>query len=208
MRGLRHFLPLMVGGIVLHGGLCAQDTGAAPATNLRIYQLLATSLSDSLATGIPPGDSARVSVRISPADAAWYLQDAVERPFRQRKCVICAGDSGRYSAEFGAVSMSVRYTNVRKEGFFGSRVLDRSIVLAARMRIVDRMKGTVLTSGERQAEFADTVAVSGIEGLEQASIPATRGSVPPEDFLSGIAEPLVIVGAIAVAIFLLFTVRS
>jgi len=66
----------------------------------------------------------------------------------------------------------------------------------------------VIALGERTASFTDTVAVSDVGDIEQASIPVTRGVLPAEDFFSGIAEPLVVVGAIAVAIFLLFTVRS
>jgi hypothetical protein len=36
----------------------------------------------------------------------------------------------------------------------------------------------------------------------------TKGYLPPEGFFSTWAEPLVIIGAIAVAVYLLFTVRS
>jgi hypothetical protein len=110
--------------------------------------------------------------------------------------------------EFGAVGMNVQYSNVRRNGLFGSRVLDRSIVLLARLRLVDRVLGRVVITGERKAVFTDTIPLSQVEGIEHASVPSTRGTIPPEDFFSGIAEPLVIVGAVAVAIFLLFTVRS
>jgi hypothetical protein len=63
-------------------------------------------------------------------------------------------------------------------------------------------------TGERKAAYADTILLSQVESIEQPAIPSTRGTVPPEDFFSGLVEPLVIVGAVAVAIFLLFTVRS
>jgi hypothetical protein len=76
------------------------------------------------------------------------------------------------------------------------------------LRLVDRVEGTVGMSAERMAVFSDTIALSQVERIEHASLPVTRGRVPPEDFFSGIAEPLIIVGAVAVAIFLLFTVRS
>jgi hypothetical protein len=66
----------------------------------------------------------------------------------------------------------------------------------------------VVMSGERKALFSDTIGLSQIEGVEHAALPVTRGTIPQEDFFSGIAEPLIIVGAVAVAIFLLFTVRS
>ena len=147
-------------------------------------------------------------MKIAPADVAWFLQDAVERPFRAKKCVIAGNDSARFGVEFGATGMNVQYSNVRREGMFGPRVLDREVVLQARLRLVDRLSGTVIVTGERKAGFSDTIPLSRVESLEQQAIPSTRGTIPAEDFFSGLVEPLVIVGAIAVAVFLLFTVRS
>jgi hypothetical protein len=208
MRGLRISLAVLVAGIGLVPGLYAQDSASAVATNLRVYQSLAASLVDSLANLLGPGDSMRVAVKIAPPDVAWFLQDGVERPFRARNCVIAANDSARYGVEFGVVEMRVQYSNLRRDGIFGSRVLDRKVMLLARLRLVDRVAGWVGTSGERMAVFSDTIGLSQVERIEHASVPVTRGTIPPEDFFSGIAEPLIIVGAVAVAIFLLFTVRS
>jgi len=208
MNGLRQSLAVLVAGVGLTGGLHAQDSSYAVATNLRVYQSLAGSLGDSIASSVSAADSPRVSVKIAPADVAWFLQDAVERPFRAKHCVIAGNDSARFGVEFGATLMNVQYSNVRRDGIFGARVLDRAVVLQARLRLVDRVLGTVLVTGERRSGFSDTIPLSQVESLEQAAIPSTRGTIPPEDFFSGLAEPLVIVGAIAVAIFLLFTVRS
>jgi hypothetical protein len=208
MKGLRHSLAVLVAGIGLVPGVHAQDSASAVATNLRVYQSLAASLGDSLANLLSTADSPRVSVRIAPPDVAWFLQDAVERPFRARNCVISASDSARYGVEFGAVEMNVQYSNLRRPGIFGSRVLDRTVVLLARLRLVDRATGVVVMTGERKALFADTIDLSEVERIEHSAVPVTRGTLPPEGFFSGIAEPLVIVGAVAVAIFLLFTVRS
>jgi hypothetical protein len=208
MKGLRHFLAVLVAGIGLFPGLHAQDSASAVATNLRVYQSLAASLADSLANLLSTADSPRVTVRIAPPDVGWFLQDAVEAPFRARNCVISAGDSARYGVEFGAMEMNVQYSNLRRPGIFNSRVLDRMIVLLARLRLVDRATGRVLMSGERKAVLSDTIGLSQVGRIEHTAVPVTRGTIPPEDFFSGIAEPLVIVGAVAVAIFLLFTVRS
>ena len=208
MNGVRFSVAVLAAGIGLAGGVHAQDSAAAVVTNLRAYQSLAGSLGDSLANLLPAADSPRVGVRISPPDFAWFLQDAVERPFRGRGCVISAIDSARYGVEFGAVEMNVHYSNLRREGIFGSRVLDRMIVLLARLRLVDRATGALLMAGEKEAVFSDTIGLSQVERMEHAALPVTRGTVPPEDFFSGIVEPLIIVAAVAVAIFLLFTVRS
>jgi hypothetical protein len=208
MKILRRSLSVLVAGLGLVHGLHAQDSASAVTTNMRVYQSLATSLTDSVASLVPVADSPRVSVKIEPPDVAWFLQDAVERPFRTRKFLISANDSGRYSVEFGALGMNVEYSNLRRSGLFGARIMDRSVTLLARLRLVDRVEGRVLASGERKGVFTDTVPLSQINVIEHAAVPSTRGTLPPEDFFSGIAEPLVIMGAVAVAIFLLFTVRS
>ena len=208
MKGLRHSLPLAVAAVALAGVLRAQPGDAPAPTNLRIYQSLAASLGDSLAASIPPADSPRVNIRIAPADVAWFLQGDIERAFRERHCAIRTGDSARYGAEFGAVDMRVRYANLRRSGLFGPHVVDRIVVLTLRSRLSDRATGVVVAGGEHTAAYTDTVAVSDVGDLEQASIPVTKGVLPGEDFFSGLTEPLVVVGAVAVAIFLLFTVRS
>jgi hypothetical protein len=208
MKGLRLFRVAFAAGICLVPGLHAQDPASAVPTNLRAYQSLAAVLADSVANLLPAGDSVRITVRVAPPDVAWFLQDAVERPFRAKNFAISASDSARYRVEFGVVEMHVQYTNLRRDGIFGSRVLDRMIMLLARLRLVDRAAGTVGAAGERRAVFSDTIGLSEVERIEHAALPVTRGTVPPEDFFSGIAEPLIIVGAVAVAIFLLFTVRS
>jgi hypothetical protein len=56
--------------------------------------------------------------------------------------------------------------------------------------------------------MSDVVEVSLIESLENPSVPQTHGVFPPEGFFAGWAEPLVLLGAVAVAVYLLFTVRS
>jgi len=40
------------------------------------------------------------------------------------------------------------------------------------------------------------------------SLPFTRAELPPEPFFSGLLEPAVAIGSAAVAIYLLFAVRS
>ena len=208
MKGLRLSLAVLVAWMGVTPALYAQDPAVAVASNLRVYQSLAESLGDSLARMVPAADSSRVNVKIMPPDAAWFLQDAVERPFRAKSIVVAPNDSARYDVEFGAMEMNVKYTNLRRDGIFGPRILDRSVVLVARLRLVDRVPGRPVMTAERRAVFADTIGLSQVEGIEHAYVPATRGTVPPEDFFSGVAEPIVIIGAVAVAIFLLFTVRS
>jgi hypothetical protein len=69
---------------------------------------------------------------------------------------------------------------------------------------------TYSESGKREFEITriDTVKVDDLKSLENDSFPFTKGTIPPEPFLSGFAEPLIAIGIAAAVIVIFFTVRS
>ena len=186
----------------------SQDTVDTPPTNLRIFLTLAAQLADTLAVSAGRVDSATVSVRVYPGDVVWFLHEPTTRPFLRQGFRLIIADTARYGAELGAIDMHVRYSNLRRTGIFGSHILDRSVSIIGELRLIDRRSGTILLAGDRSASYSDVIEVSQVEAVEQPSLPVTHGTVPAEDFFSGLAEPLVIIGAVAVAVYLLFTVRS
>jgi len=52
------------------------------------------------------------------------------------------------------------------------------------------------------------VKVEEIKYLQNESFPFTTGKIPPEPFLSAIAEPLIAIGTAAAVVILFFSVRS
>jgi hypothetical protein len=72
----------------------------------------------------------------------------------------------------------------------------------------DRSKGRIVWRSDADTTAVDTVSASDITSIEHPNVPATHASLPSEGFFSGWAEPLVVVGSIVVAVFLLFTIRS
>ena len=185
-----------------------EEADSSVQTNLKVYQSLGRGIGDSVAQTIARLDSPRVAVTVAPAEFRWFLDGPVADAFRVRGWKVVAPDSARYLAEFGALAMHVAYANVRRPGLFSARVVDRTVRMSVSIRLTDKSTGGLLLAAERAGEFADTVELSGIEVLETPWVPATRGTLPPEGFLSGWAEPLIVIGSIAVAIYLLFTVRS
>src|ERR1043166_2546268 len=65
-----------------------------------------------------------------------------------------------------------------------------------------------LYTGSPSAQSADTVAVDEVQGLELAAAKTTHGELPSESFLDRVLEPVVIIGATGVSIYLFFHVRS
>jgi hypothetical protein len=207
---LKKFFPgtIILVGLAVPFTAAAQDPASAVLPNLKLYQALAGVIADSVARARPAVDTASVRISVSPGEVRWILEEPVAKAFRNRGWGVVISDSARFLVEFGALAMNVKYENVRRPGIFASRVVDRTVRLGAQVRVADRATGVVLSAEEKSAEHADTVELSMIESLETSWVPATRGTVPAEGFLSGWAEPLIVIGSVAVAIYLLFTVRS
>ena len=91
-----------------------------------------------------------------------------------------------------------------RDGWFGAHYVQRHCSLF----------GNYLQSfsaeGKKEFEFSiiDTVKVEDIKYLQNESFPFTKGKIPPEPFLSGIAEPLIAISVAAAVVILFFTQRS
>ncbi len=98
----------------------------------------------------------------------------------------------------------VEYGEMFRDGWFGAHYVQRYCALY----------GNYLQSfsaeGKMEFEFSiiDTVKVDEIKYLQSESFPFTKGKIPPEPFLSGIAEPLIAIGVAAAVVILFFSVRS
>ncbi len=178
-----------------------------PRSNLSIFQLQARELGRQMGESLGGEDSASIEIILRPSDQAWILLSALTQGLSNgtRKAVLRDGD---ISAECTISAMGVSYEEGRRPSLFGERVVDRIVQLRIQALIADRRSGKVLSSAEYATSSRDTIEVSDISRLEDASIPATRGEVPREGFFSTFAEPMIMIGAVAVSVLLLFHVRS
>jgi hypothetical protein len=98
----------------------------------------------------------------------------------------------------------VEYGEMFRDGWFGAHYVQRYCSLY----------GNYLQSfsaeGKKEFEYSivDTVKVEDIKSLENESFPFTKGKIPSEPFLSGIAEPIIAIGIAAAVVILFFSVRS
>ena len=186
--------------------------GAEEATSsqptLRIMQDMMTSAADSLFALVPPSPGLTVQTMLLPPTTYWYLEQPTLDALRRRNLVPSQSPEADYVAEFGVTRSGVLYGNLRRTWFLGSQIVDRSVQLTVWTKLVERKTGTVIAAQESQRSFTDTVNVADVETLETPGIPATRGALPSPGLFSSIVEPVVLVGSIAVAIVLLFSVRS
>jgi len=98
----------------------------------------------------------------------------------------------------------VEYGEMFRSGFFGTHYIQRYST------IFGNYLQTISDKGRQEFEITtlDTVKVEDINSLENPSYPFTQAAVPPEPFVSGLAEPLIAIGTAALVIVLFFTIRS
>lgn len=183
-----------------------EDDVARTPTNLELIQNLSAQVGDTLATLAAEGDSVRVA--IYPSESAWFVEGSVLEAIRKSGRIPTASTSAPYDIQLGLEKVEVRYDDGRRSGLFGSRIVDRSVGVRYAVKVVDRRSGMILLTGTVSRDSHDVVESSEIEELENPRIPATQGKLPAEGFFSSLVEPLVTMGAIAVAVYLLFQVRS
>jgi hypothetical protein len=98
----------------------------------------------------------------------------------------------------------VEYGEMFREGFFGTHYVQRYETIFGNYML------SLSEKGQQKFEITkiDTVKVEDINSLQNESFPFTQGTIPPEPFLSGFAEPIIAIGTAALVVVLFFTIRS
>jgi hypothetical protein len=196
-------LCMVVGGLAQEAVVATQVT-----SNLQLMQVLAERIGGRIAEELARHDSARILVQVFPKESAWYVESGIVRGLTAHGWQPVASGVAKYNAELGLSNLRVRYENVRRDWIFGTKTLDRNVTVAMNVKVADQHSGEILLSTTMEEETNDSIEMSAVPLVENPHLPVTVGSMPSEGFFSTVAEPLVALGAVAVAVFLLFHVRS
>ncbi len=156
-------------------------------------------------------DSTNATVVVLPRETAWYVERAIWDGLKSETVYPVAPDSSSsLQFEFGLSDMRVVYENIHRESMFGSKVVERIVSLSLDSKLTKRFaeERDRISSALFVDSIKDVVELSEISRLENPAIGVTKGRLPREGFFANIAEPLVLIGSIAVAVLLLFSVRS
>ena len=178
------------------------------APNLDVMRMLSERISERVAQTAGEQDSARILVQVFPKEISWYVEGSILRGVSVRGLKPVASGVATFEAEFGLSTLSVEYSNIRRDGFFGPKVVDREITVTSNVKLVNRTTGSILLSGPMEEKYNDSVPLAILGTIENESLPLTRGRIPGEGFFASVAEPFIALGAVAVAVLLLFHVRS
>jgi len=176
-----------------------------PERNLVVLTQLSGRIADREVAQPQGIDSAAVLLTVTPRDH-WFLFDAFAAALERRRCRIVTSPSARASVEVTATQVVTAYENPRRLWMLGGRVMDRVISVECRVRWDSA--GTVSAIRTLSAAQRDTIWVDDAARLESMDLPATKGTMPDAGVFDDLIEPLVLAGAVAVAIVLLFSVRS
>jgi len=185
------------------GEQLASDQGIV--RNLDILNRLSRDIADSVVSNVTAPGGSSVSISITPRDR-WYVFDAFEKVLRNRGYKVVAGPEARQAVDIVVSDAAVEYTRPRRVWLFGPEEVDRTVRLAVRAQFDDPAGQVHVAS--HQGQWTDVVRVSDIPSLETPGVAATQATLPHGGVIDDLVEPLIIAGAVAVAIVLLFTVRS
>ena len=179
--------------------------------NLEVFQTELSSLAAELVQKSGDGLGRNVVVNVRSPDTSWVARNTIVEALTKLNYSVylpSQGGEGKSAIiDLGIVEMKVRYGDVFREGVLGTRKTERTIntTLSANVR---NAQNEILFAGAVSRALKDTVDVSDVAQLENSSIAFTHGEPPKTDFFENVLEPVIIIGASAVVVFLFFTVRS
>ncbi len=178
------------------------------ATNLDVMRSLAERIGQRVGKLISSNDPETVAVRVLPEETAWYVERSLLAGLSTHSVQSTTPGHANLYAEFGLSSLRVVYSNIRRDGILGPKVIDRKVTVLVSAKVLNQQSGSILVLKDFHEEEIDTIEFSELENVENPNLEVTQGVIPGEGFFSNIAEPLVVLSAIAIAVFLLFNVRS
>lgn len=121
----------------------------------------------------------------------------------QLKSEVATGDLMIF---YTILNCGVEYSDTRKDGLFGSMIIDRNVFLKGSASI------TLNTGSVRPIELnesvKDVVTTEEVKMLEDSSLLFTQAQIPQIPFFSNLLEPIIVVGTLVTTVILLFTVRG
>ncbi len=198
---------------VRSSALAQGEDGGDPArkTNLEIFRGEIASIAEELVQKSNLRSERNLFVNVRSPDTSWAAPNSLLEALKRLNYNVflsLAGERGKVAIlDLGFVEARVRYGPAFREGLLGKRKTERTVSTVISGNVRDA-KDEIVFAGSLSRTFRDTVRVGELTELENPAIPFTRGEPPEGGFFDNVLEPLVLIGASAVVIYLFFTVRS
>ncbi|MCW9065671.1 MAG: hypothetical protein OQJ78_05185 [Ignavibacteriaceae bacterium] len=175
-------------------------------TNLDVFYSLTDTLVDKINSEIPSGEK-KILLTLNLGQSYSLFSNNIKERFTKNGKEILDQPPDELNIPTVDIVMEgagVEYGEMFRSGFFGTHYIQRYST------IFGNYLQSFSDKGKQEFEITtlDTVKVEDINSLENPSYPFTQATVPPEPFVSGLAEPLIAIGTAALVIVLFFTIRS
>ncbi len=175
---------------------------AQEKTNFEVIQSGLDSVVNNLISNIDENKS--YILNIESADEYSVFASSIKNSFADKIKIVDEQNSDKLNFTINEIKLN--YNDCFRDGLFGDFFTERVVTVNSSYNINKIEKAL---SGENiVTTLKDTVKLDEIQKLENSAYRFTKSEKPKEPFLSGLTEPIIAVSAIAVSIYLLFSVRS
>ena len=198
------------GVLLLTAGFVAAAAGqeGSPPSNLTLIRGSLVRAADSLAAALARESPGELTLVVEPSEISWLVGEPFGNRLRTAGWVPVSKADAPWFVRIVVDDIDVVYSNPRQGGLFASGLLDRTVSVNVRARASRGELEDPAVDARFASSLRDTIASTDVEAVETSYLPFTQGRVPQGGFFSTVLEPVVVLGTIAVAVLLLFTVRS
>lgn len=185
-------------------------TNAQPASNLEIFYSLVDSASINASTNISE-ISKELNITLELGIYFTIFENRIISQLSKNDIKVLRGAESKLNhptLNFVIDNAEVIYGEQKRDGFLGDFYVTRDLILSGNYLLTSGIESFLNKGEEFEYTFSDRIKVEDIEKVENRSFPFTQGILPSEPFFSSLLEPVVAVGAAALAIILFFSVRS
>jgi len=175
-------------------------------SNLDVFYSLSDSLVNKINSEIPTNQK-KILLTLNLGQQYSLFANTIEDQFIKKGKEIVTQPPDEFNIPTVDIVMEgagVEYGEMFRSGFFGTHYVQRYET------IYGNYLQTFSEHGKQEFDITmiDTVKVENVKLLENPSYPFTQAELPPEPFLSGLAEPIIAIGTAALVVVLFFTIRS
>ena len=154
-----------------------------------------------------PRDLNELSLNFYSSDDYSVLKSKIVSSFQNRNIILVNTPANNgTNLDLTLEDAKIEYTDSFRDGLFGTYLVERKTEINGSYFVTKTGKSNYVIEFEKS--YLDTLDYDQIENIETRSIPFTQADPPGEPFFSSLLEPAIALGAVAVTIYLFFTVRT
>ena len=134
------------------------------------------------------------------------LESSVLKSLQEKNIKIVTELNADNTINYSVENINLHYSEIFKDGLFGSYLVNRN--LSYKATYFTSSKSEIGEAIEFNEKFQDSIFYSDLNRVQNLAYNFTYSELPEEPFFSSSFEPVIAIGTAAVAVYLLFNLRS